>query len=32
MGLIYLNPQGPSGNLDPIAAARDMNLDRFDLA
>jgi catalase-peroxidase len=23
MGLIYVNPKGPSGNPDPIAAARD---------
>jgi len=24
MGLIYVNPQGPNGNPDPIAAARDI--------
>ncbi len=24
MGLIYVNPQGPSGNPDPLAAARDI--------
>ncbi len=24
MGLIYVNPEGPSGNSDPLAAARDM--------
>jgi catalase-peroxidase len=24
MGLIYVNPQGPNGNADPIAAARDI--------
>src|SRR5215470_5744575 len=24
MGLIYLNPEGPNGNPDPIAAARDI--------
>ena len=24
MGLIYVNPEGPSGNLDPIAAAADI--------
>ncbi len=24
MGLIYVNPQGPNGNSDPIAAARDI--------
>ncbi|NOX51231.1 MAG: catalase/peroxidase HPI [Gammaproteobacteria bacterium] len=24
MGLIYVNPEGPSGNPDPLAAARDM--------
>jgi len=24
MGLIYVNPEGPSGNLDPISAAKDI--------
>src|SRR5690606_28869187 len=24
MGLIYVNPEGPNGNPDPIAAARDI--------
>lgn len=24
MGLIYVNPEGPNGNLDPISAARDI--------
>jgi len=24
MGLIYVNPEGPNGNLDPLAAAQDM--------
>jgi len=24
MGLIYVNPEGPNGNLDPLAAARDI--------
>ena len=24
MGLIYVNPQGPNGNPDPLAAARDI--------
>ena len=24
MGLIYVNPQGPNGNPDPIASARDI--------
>ena len=24
MGLIYVNPQGPNGNPDPVAAARDI--------
>ena len=24
MGLIYVNPEGPSGNLDPVSAASDM--------
>ena len=24
MGLIYVNPEGPSGNLDPVAAAADI--------
>ena len=24
MGLIYVNPEGPDGNLDPVAAARDI--------
>jgi catalase-peroxidase len=24
MGLIYVNPEGPSGNLDPVSAAKDM--------
>ena len=24
MGLIYVNPEGPNGNLDPLAAAKDM--------
>src|SRR5918995_5318693 len=24
MGLIYVNPEGPNGNLDPVAAARDI--------
>ena len=24
MGLIYVNPEGPNGNPDPIAAARDV--------
>jgi len=24
MGLIYVNPEGPGGNLDPVSAARDM--------
>ena len=26
MGLIYVNPEGPNGNLDPIAAANDIRL------
>jgi catalase-peroxidase len=26
MGLIYVNPEGPGGNMDPLAAARDMRL------
>lgn len=26
MGLIYVNPEGPSGNSDPLAAAQDMRL------
>jgi len=26
MGLIYVNPEGPSGNLDPISAANDIRL------
>ena len=26
MGLIYVNPEGPNGNPDPIAAARDLSL------
>ncbi len=26
MGLIYVNPQGPNGNNDPLAAAQDMRL------
>ncbi len=24
MGLIYVNPEGPNGNPDPVAAARDI--------
>ena len=24
MGLIYVNPEGPNGNPDPIAAAKDI--------
>ena len=24
MGLIYVNPEGPNGNPDPLAAARDI--------
>ncbi|MGY6405662.1 peroxidase family protein, partial [Vibrio parahaemolyticus] len=24
MGLIYVNPEGPDGNPDPVAAARDI--------
>ncbi len=24
MGLIYVNPEGPGGNPDPLAAARDI--------
>jgi catalase (peroxidase I) len=28
MGLIYVNPQGPNGNPDPLAAARDIR-ERF---
>ena len=24
MGLIYVNPEGPDGNPDPIAAAKDI--------
>jgi catalase-peroxidase len=24
MGLIYVNPEGPSGKPDPVAAARDI--------
>ncbi len=24
MGLIYVNPEGPNGNMDPLAAAKDM--------
>ena len=24
MGLIYVNPEGPNGNADPVAAARDI--------
>jgi len=27
MGLIYVNPEGPNGNPDPIAAARDISRD-----
>jgi len=26
MGLIYVNPEGPSGNLDPVSAANDIRL------
>ena len=26
MGLIYVNPEGPSGNLDPVSAAKDIRL------
>jgi catalase-peroxidase len=26
MGLIYVNPEGPNGNLDPVAAAADIYL------
>jgi catalase-peroxidase len=26
MGLIYVNPEGPNGNLDPVAAASDIRL------
>ena len=26
MGLIYVNPEGPGGNLDPVAAANDIRL------
>ena len=26
MGLIYVNPEGPNGNMDPLAAAKDMRL------
>lgn len=24
MGLVYVNPEGPNGNPDPIAAAKDI--------
>ncbi len=26
MGLIYVNPEGPNGNLDPVSAAKDIRL------
>jgi catalase-peroxidase len=32
MGLIYVNPQGPNGNPDPIAAARDIRETFFRMA
>ena len=27
MGLIYVNPEGPGGNPDPLQSARDMKVD-----
>ncbi len=32
MGLIYVNPQGPNGNPDPVAAARDIRETFFRMA
>ena len=32
MGLIYVNPEGPSGNLDPVAAAADIRQSFYRMA
>jgi catalase-peroxidase len=32
MGLIYVNPEGPNGNLDPVAAAKDIRETFFRMA